>query len=101
MLEARTYQADLSVVLDVSDGFRKDGGRFALEVRDGRARCTPTTAEADIQLGLDVLGSLFLGAHKASSFAGANRLRTSERGLIARLDTAFVTDVPAVLGYGF
>jgi predicted acetyltransferase len=101
VLEARTYQADLSAVIDVSDGFRDDGGRFALEVRDGRARCTPTTAEADIHLGLDVLGSLFLGAHKASSFAGANRLRTSERGLIARLDAAFVTDVPAVLGYGF
>jgi predicted acetyltransferase len=101
VLEARTYQADLSAVIDVSDGFRDDGGRFALEVRDGRARCTPTTAEADIQMSLDVLGSLYLGAHKASSFASANRLRTSEPGLIGRLDVAFVSDVPAVLGYGF
>jgi predicted acetyltransferase len=101
VLEARTYQADLSAVIDVSDGFRSDGGRFALDVRDGRARCTPTNAEADIHMGLDVLGSLYLGAHKASSFASANRLHTSELGLIARLDAAFVSDVPAVLGYGF
>jgi predicted acetyltransferase len=101
VLEARTYQADLSAVIDVSDGFRSDGGRFALDVRDGRARCTPTNAEADIHMGLDVLGSLYLGAHKASSFASANRLHTSELGLIARLDAAFVSNVPAVLGYGF
>jgi predicted acetyltransferase len=101
VLEARTYQADLSAVIDVSDGFRSDGGRFALEVCDGRARCTPTNAEADIHMGLDVLGSLYLGAHQASSFASANRLHASERGLIARLDAAFISDVPAVLGYGF
>ena len=100
-LEARTYCADLSTVIEISDEFRSDGGRFALEVRDGRARCTPTSAEPDIRMGLDVLGSLYLGAHKASSFAGANRLHASELGLIARLDATFVSDVPAVLGYGF
>jgi predicted acetyltransferase len=100
-LEARTYQAQLSIVVEISDEFRSDGGRFALEVHDGSARCTPTTAEADVRMGLDVLGSLYLGAHKASSFASANRLHASEPELIACLDAAFVTDVPAVLGYGF
>jgi predicted acetyltransferase len=100
-LEARTYQADLSAVVEISDGFRSDGGCFDLDVRDGRARCTPTSAAPDIRMGLDVLGSLYLGAHKASAFASANRLHTSELGLIGRLDAAFSTDVPAVLGYGF
>ena len=38
-LEARSYQSELSTVLEVSDGFRSDGGRFALEIREGRARC--------------------------------------------------------------
>jgi predicted acetyltransferase len=52
-------------------------------------------------MGLDVLGSLYLGTHKASSFSGANRLHTSELGLTKRLDAAFMTDTPAVLGYGF
>jgi predicted acetyltransferase len=100
-LEARTYQADISAVLEVSDGFLSDGGRFALEVRGGRARCTPTSAEPDVRMGLDVLGSLYLGTHKASSFSGANRLHTSELGLIKHLDASFMTDTPAVLGYGF
>ena len=100
-LEARSYHSELSTVLDVSDGFRSDGGRFALEIRQGRARCSPTDTDADIQMDLDVLGSLYLGAHKASSFASANRLHANDSALLARLDVAFVSDVPAVLGYGF
>jgi predicted acetyltransferase len=100
-LEARTYQADVSTVIEISDVFRSDGGRFALEIRNGRARCTPTDAEADVRMDLDVLGSLYMGAHKASSYAAANRLHTTDSALLARLDAAFVNDVPAVLGYGF
>jgi predicted acetyltransferase len=100
-LEARTYHADITAVLEIFDGFRSDGGRFAFEVHDGKGRCTPTTEEPDVRMDLDVLGSLYLGAHKASAFAGANRLHTDDAGLLACLDTAFVSDVPAVLGYGF
>jgi predicted acetyltransferase len=100
-LEARTYQAELSTVLEVSDGFRSDGGRFALEIRDGSARCMPTNAQADVSMDLDVLGSLYLGAHQASAFAMANRLRSKDSHLVQRLDAAFLSDVPAELGYGF
>jgi predicted acetyltransferase len=100
-LEARTYHAELSAVLEVSDGFRGDGGRFALEIRGGRARCTPSDATADMDMDLDVLGSLYLGAHRASALAAANRLRSKDSGLVQRLDAAFVSDVPAELGYGF
>jgi predicted acetyltransferase len=100
-LEARTYQADVSAVIEVFDGFRSDGGRFALEVRDGRARCAPTDSPAAVQMDLDVLGSLYLGTHRASAFAAANRLRSKDSELIRRLDAAFVSDVPAELGFGF
>jgi predicted acetyltransferase len=100
-LEARTYQADVSAVIEVSDGFRRDGGRFALEIRGGRARCTPTDAEADVRMDLDVLGSVYMGAHKASSFAAANRLHSNDSILTRQLDAAFASDVPAVLGFGF
>jgi len=68
---------------------------------DHRVARLPTDAEADVGMDLDVLGSLYLGAHSASSFATANRLHTSDSALLARLDAAFVSDVPAVLGYGF
>lgn len=100
-LEARRYQGELSAVLEVVDGFRSDGGRFALQIRDGQAQCTPTDAPADIRMNLDVLGSLYLGAHHPSVFVNSHRLHSNKTGLIQRLGAAFASDVPAELGYRF
>jgi predicted acetyltransferase len=100
-LEARRYQADLDAVLDVSDDFRGDGGRFALQIRGGHARCIPTDAPADVELDLDVLGSLYLGGHPPEAFVAANRLRSKDSELVQRLGAAFASDVPAELGYSF
>lgn len=100
-LEARRYQADLDVVLDVADGFRSDGGRFALQISGGRARCTTTDAPADIEIDLDVLGGLYLGAHRVDGFAAANRLRSKDSELLQQFGAAFAGDMPAELGYGF
>jgi predicted acetyltransferase len=100
-LQARTYQADLDTVVEVSDGFRSDGGRFALEIRSGRARCVRTDAQAEVAMDLDVLGSLYLGVHSAATLAAANRIRGADQESMARLDAAFRTDVPAQLGFHF
>lgn len=101
VLEARSYRADLSVVVDVSDGVLGGGGRFALEIREGRARCERSEAEPDVYTELAVLGSVYLGTHRASAFAAANRLRCNDSALITRLDAAFASEVPAQLGFGF
>ena len=101
VLEARSYAADLSVVLDITDDVLGGGGRFALEIRDRRGRCVPTDKAADVHTDLSVLGSLYLGAHRASAFVTAQRLRCNDSALVAQLDAAFATDVPAELGYGF
>jgi hypothetical protein len=37
----------------------------------------------------------------ASAFAAANRLRCNDSAVIARLDAAFASEVPAQLGFGF
>ncbi|MGE2717091.1 enhanced intracellular survival protein Eis [Mycolicibacterium litorale] len=100
-LQARTYGGDLSTVLEVDDAFRADGGRFALQIRDGRAVCTPTDAAPEVFLDLDVLGALYLGGHRATAFAAANRLRGNDFELIHRIDRAFAADVPAELGFPF
>lgn len=100
-LQARTYDRDLSVVIEVEDGFRRDGGRFALDIRDGRAVCAPTDAAPDVTLDIDVLGALYLGGHPATAFTAANRLRGDNPELITRIDRAFATDVPAALGFAF
>ncbi|MEU0497214.1 enhanced intracellular survival protein Eis [Mycobacterium sp. NPDC006124] len=96
VLQARRYAADLSVVVDVADA-----GRFSLEIREGRARCVPSVAEPDVSTDLSVLGSIYLGAHRASAFAAANRLRATDSRVVTALDAAFASDVPAQLGYGF
>lgn len=100
-LEARSYAGELTAVVEIGDRFRDDGGRFALEIRDGRARCAPTSAPADVEMDLDVLGSLYFGSHRASTFVKANRLRSNDSRLIARIDAAFASDVCAELGFGF
>jgi predicted acetyltransferase len=101
VLEARSYAADVSVVLDVSDAALGGGGRYAFDVQGGRAKCVPTDAAADVHTELAVLGSLYMGGHRASAFAAAHRLRCNDSELLAQLDAAFVTDVPAKLGFGF
>jgi predicted acetyltransferase len=101
VLEARRYQAELSTVIEVSDQFAGSGGRFALDVRAGRARCTPTDAAPQVEMDLDVLGGLYMGGHQVSALALANRLRAADPTVLARLEAAFLSDVPAQLGYGF
>lgn len=100
-LEARSYQVDVSTVIEVSDQFAGSGGRFALDVRDGRARCTPTDAAPQVIMDLDVLGSLYLGVHQVEPLALANRLRATDPTVLPRLQAAFLSDVPAHLGFGF
>jgi predicted acetyltransferase len=100
-LQARTYQADIDTVIEIGDGFRSDGGRFALEIRGGRAHCVPTDASVEFVMDLDVLGSLYLGAHRAATLAAANRIRGGTAETLARLDAAFRSDVPAQLGFHF
>ena len=100
-LEARGYQADVSTVIEVSDQFAGSGGRFALDIRDGRARCTPTDAAPQVWMDLDVLGSLYLGVHQVVALATANRVRATDPAVLPRLEAAFLSDVPAHLGFGF
>ncbi|MDH6676804.1 putative acetyltransferase [Rhodococcus sp. LBL1] len=100
-LEARTYADDLDTVVEVRDPYLDAGGTFALTVRDGRAQCRRTDASPRISLDLDVLGSLYLGAHRVRPFAAAGRVRAASDRDLARFDSAFASDRPAVLGWGF
>ncbi|WP_054816484.1 GNAT family N-acetyltransferase [Nocardia arizonensis] len=100
-LAARTYARDLELVLGVTDPFREAGGRFALTVRDGVADCAPTTREPDVELGIDVLGSLYLGAHRAEPFAAARRLRAATPELVRAVTEAFGAVRDAQLGWFF
>lgn len=95
-LTARSYQRDLEIVLGVTDPFRDAGGTFALTVRGGVADCAPTTRDADIELGIDVLG-----AYPARQFAAANRLQAKDSARLRALDDAFGCERDAELGWFF
>ncbi|MGV9413003.1 GNAT family N-acetyltransferase [Nocardia sp. NPDC003693] len=100
-LTARTYTGNLDVVLGVEDSFREAGGTFALRVRDGVAECEPTTRPADVELSIDTLGSLYLGAHRARVLATANRIQAKDAERLAAFDRALTTDRDAELGWFF
>jgi predicted acetyltransferase len=101
VLEARSYRGDFSAVLEIADGFLGNGGRFRLDVHDGKARCSTSDADADVHMDLEVLGSLYMGAHRASAYVFANRLHCKDSELVRQLDSIFASDVAAELGYGF
>ncbi|MEV6069993.1 GNAT family N-acetyltransferase [Nocardia sp. NPDC052001] len=100
-LTARTYREDLDTVLAVDDPFREAGGTFALRVRDGVAECERTDRAAEIELGIDVLSSLYFGAHRARVFAAANRIQVKDAALLRSFDTAFTGDRDPELGWFF
>ncbi|MCV7346631.1 GNAT family N-acetyltransferase [Mycolicibacterium rhodesiae] len=101
VLEARSYLHEVTAVLDVSDDELGGGGRYLLSISDGRARCVPSDAPADVRLDLSILGSIYLGAHRPSVFAAAHRLQCPDPQLLRGLDLAFGSEVPAELGFGF
>ncbi|MGO4536963.1 GNAT family N-acetyltransferase [Leifsonia sp. 2MCAF36] len=96
-LQARTYEQDGSVVLDVADDLGFAAGRFRLTVRDGRAEVAPTDDPADVTLAVNALGSVYLGHDVARGLALAGRIE----GDVDALDRLFRTAVPPRLSTWF
>lgn len=89
-LAARRYRADAELTVEVSDPqFEENNRRFALSISEGAASCEPSTAGADLSLGVDALGSLYLGGVAASDLAAAGRIRELTDGALAKADAAF------------
>ncbi|WP_179473171.1 enhanced intracellular survival protein Eis [Mycolicibacterium vinylchloridicum] len=101
VLAARRYSHDVSTVIEVSDAEFHGGGRYALIIRDGQARCVPSDESPEVRLDLSVLGSIYLGAHRPSAFAAVHRLHCDKPDLLRHLDLAFSWEAPAELGFGF
>lgn len=69
-LEQRGFETDGDLVLEISDQLGHANGKFQLEVRNGRARVTPTSMPADLSLDVRELGSLYLGLGDVRTMAG-------------------------------
>lgn len=82
-LGGRTYEADGTLVLDITDDFMHTAGRYRLSVAGGRATCTPTDDEPDVELDISVLGSLYLGGQSAYRFSRAGEIAGEATAVLA------------------
>jgi predicted acetyltransferase len=91
-LTARGWFTDGDLVLDVTDPFLQEHGRYLLTVRDGKADCVPTDLEPDLSLDVRDLGSLYLGGTAASTLVRAGHVRAHHPGAANRADALFRAD---------
>ncbi|MGW7524725.1 GNAT family N-acetyltransferase [Streptomyces sp. NPDC054783] len=89
-LEARTYDATGSLVLEVVDGQGLAGGRFRLEASPEGASCVPASTEgADLTLDVGELASVWLGGESLLRLAALGRVREEREGAARKADALF------------
>jgi predicted acetyltransferase len=90
-LEGRTYGVPGRIVFDVTDSFAPwNQGRWVLETDGGRATCSPTDGEPDLELDTSVLAALYMGGRSAPTMAAAGLIKGSEEAVV-HLDAMFRT----------
>ena len=103
-LAARRYATSDTLVLDIVDPFRPDGaaaGRFRLEGGPDGATCVPEpSADADITLSVEALGSAYLGGARWSTLAAAGRA-TGTPEVLKRADVMFTSTPMPFCNTGF
>jgi predicted acetyltransferase len=90
-LEARTYEGEGTLVLEVAGVDGLTGGRYRLEASAAGASCTQTTQSADLALGLVELGALWLGDESAVRLAALGRVREERAGAARKADALLRT----------
>ncbi|MBZ4319156.1 GNAT family N-acetyltransferase [Streptomyces huiliensis] len=86
LLAARTYAAEGSLVLEVTDPDGYAAGRYLLDAGPEGAACTTTSRDADLTLGAGALASLYLGDESAVRLAAAGLVTEERPGAAARAD---------------
>lgn len=100
-LSARTYAIDTDLTIGVEDPFLNAGGAFRFVSRDGHAEVTRTDADPDVTVSSSVLGSMYLGAHRARQFAAAGRVAATSEKALHEFDLVFGTPSQPQIGWHF
>ncbi|MFI2437222.1 GNAT family N-acetyltransferase [Streptomyces sp. NPDC018693] len=90
-LEARTYEGEGELVLEVVDRGGLTGGRFLLTASPDGGACTPSTRSADLTLDVAELASLWLGDESAVRLAALGRVREERAGAARKADALLRT----------
>jgi predicted acetyltransferase len=88
-LATRRYLTDGQLVMEVVDPLGFADGRYVLDGGPAGATCTKTTKPADLSLGVDALGSIYLGGVSLRTLAAAGRVDEHRVGAVATADTMF------------
>ncbi|MFD7405266.1 GNAT family N-acetyltransferase [Streptomyces sp. NPDC059866] len=90
-LQARTYEGEGSLVLEVVDAGGLVGGRYRLEASAAGASCVPTTQSADLTLDVGDLAALWLGDESAVRLATLGRVQEARAGAARSADALLRT----------
>ncbi|MCX5284185.1 GNAT family N-acetyltransferase [Streptomyces sp. NBC_00198] len=91
-LEARTYGAAGTLVLEVTDESGPAGGRYRLHVAaDRTATCAPTTEDAQLAVPVADLATLWLGDDSAERLVALGRVRERQEGAASVADALLRT----------
>lgn len=91
-LEARTYSADGTLILDIIDPMGWTGGKYRLQADGGQARVEAVDSQkedTDVVLSVNVLGSLYLGGVSARTLGAAGEVQEATAGSLQLLDALF------------
>jgi predicted acetyltransferase len=92
-LAARTYEADVDLVVEIEDTvLPANAGRWRLTITGGKAVVERTEEEADVELNIQDLGAAYLGYDHIRRHAAAGLLHEKTPGSLTALNTAFVTE---------
>lgn len=101
-LEARSYGASDALALGIDDALGIAGGTYRLEAgADGRAEVRATDAAPDLVMNVATLSALYLGSHRAATFASAGRITAATPGAITRLDALLRSMQTPFLSYWY
>jgi len=90
-LEARTYGASGSLVLEVTDGDGLSAGRYRLDAGPDGASCAPTTETPELTFDVGELARLWLGDESAVRLVALGRVREERAGAASVADALLRT----------
>ncbi|MEE1620172.1 GNAT family N-acetyltransferase [Zafaria sp. Z1313] len=92
-LEARGWEDDGAAAVRITDALGHAAGSYRIEVSGGRARVGRLGEHDDVDavLGVDALGSLYLGGVRAELLAAAGRVEAASSGALSKVDALFRT----------
>src|SRR5579884_961729 len=92
-LQARHYAVEGTLTLQIHDPFCPENtGIYRLDGGTNGATCRRVADNPDLSMGVDVLGSLYLGGITAGELARGGRIEQHRSGAVRRADLMFGTD---------